>query len=338
MKHTRSVSADGVPGALFRRTGQLAVIALMAGLACAAEAQETVTINFDGSGMAPGVHAGNIYLDRGVRITSCQSPNNIKVGGTITLTGQEPWFEIWQWGWAVSPPNYLLPLNVGVTDVLLTFTVPVTSVELDLDLYGFETVPNNIRLVALEPAGGNSYTVLKYSEAADGKAAAPATHLAVNDGGTAFSAALFQVLTELEGFDNLKFATTGPIPTPPEEGPPGPAPPGSGGWAGGGGGGPDVVPPTTNVNSAVDTNANENKTPESPSNTNESSLNDNSGVDNVPDSGGTGAVNLNSDTGGTPQNGGSGGGACGAPVAIIMLCGMLLLRLLHQGGRARGKL
>jgi hypothetical protein len=340
MEHSRNVGARAV----FRAAS---VLIGVTSLACTAAAQEHVVINFDDPSIGVGVHYGGIFLDRGVRITSCMAPDAVPVGGTITMTGLQPWFEIWQWGWAVSAPNYLLPLNVGTTDVLLTFTVPVTSVGLDLDLYAFETIPNVIRLVALESAGGNSYTVLKVVEAADGAAAPPATHLAIDLGGTAFSAALFQVVTELEGFDNLQFNTTGPIPPPSGEGPPGPPPAGSGGWAGGGGG-TTPEPPTTNENSSNPENptvnpenptVNENKAPDLPTTGDQTSGTtgdsgtsaDQTDVNSGSDGSGTGAGAANNGSNGN----GSGGGACGAPVAIILLCGMLMLRLLagHSGPR-----
>jgi hypothetical protein len=329
MEHSRRMGARGA----FRATG---LMVGLVGLACGAAAQQHVVVNFDDASLTPGVHYGGIFLDDGVRFTTCQSSNNIAVGGTITLTDLQPWFEVWQWGWAVSPPNYLLALNVGTHDMLLTFTVPVTSVGLDLDLYPFE-VANVVRLVALQSSGGNNFTVLGYAEATDEVSIPPATHLSVDLGGTPFSAVLFQTLDELEGFDNLVFDTVGPIPPPSDEGPPGPPPAGSGGWEGGGS---TPEPPLINENSSVPdiSTGNENKAPESPTTGDQTS-----GVDNSA-SGGTGPsvdpINVNGsadNTSAADTSGGtsSGGGACGAPVAIILLCGMLMLRL--RAGQGVGR-
>jgi hypothetical protein len=348
MKHSFRDGARGVLWARHWQTGKLAAVAAIMGLVCAAAAQEHVIVNFDDAGLGLGVHAGNIFLADGVRITSCTAPDAISVGATITLTGLQPWFELWQYGWAVSPPNYMVALNAGVTDTLLSFTVPVTSVAMSLDFYPDEAVDTD-RLVILQSTGSNTFKVLKFIEFTDEVGVPPAAHVSIDLGGDSFSYVLFQTLTELEGFDDLEFYTTGPIPEPPEEGPPGPAPPGSGGWAGGGGGsggGGEPEPPTTNENSSGDTNpvVNENKSQESPTTGDQTSgSDDSSGVPAGSDAtsgtsdGAAAEVNVNSDTGGTSQNGSSGGGACGAPVAIVMLCGMFLLRSLGRGSAARGK-
>ncbi len=359
MKRPSSTDATGVLTVIRRTVCNLAVIA---GLAGTVFAQEHVIVNFDDPTLGPGVHAGNIFLGDGVRITTCNAPDVLATGNVITLANLQSWFEIWQYGWAVSPPNYIVALNAGTNDMLLSFTVPVTSVAMNLDYYPYEA-PDLDRLVVLQSAGGNNFTVLKLVEFTDENAVPPPTHVSIDLGGTPFSYVLFQTLVELEGFDDLEFFTTGPIPPPSGEGPPGPPPPGSGGWEGGGGGSgggteppPPTTPPDNENSSGPNPPANENKAPDVPSTGDQSGAGGTGsdgtggtgGGDGTAGTGGTGggggfptlATNTNSSgqTNTNASGGGSaaGGGACGAPVAIVMLCGALLVRLLAgQPGRKR---
>jgi hypothetical protein len=322
MKHPTDVG-----GVAVFRAMRLGALAVFFWLVASAAAQEHVLINFDDPTLAAGVHAGNIFLEDGLRITSCLAPDSIKTGKTITLTGLQPWIELWRYGWAVSAPNYVVALNAGTTDMLLSFTVPVTNVAIKLDFYPNE-IKDKGRIAIVEPTTGNSFEVLKIVEFTDENGVPPATSVAIDLDGTAFSYVLFQTLTELEGFDDLEFDTTGPIPPPTGEGPPGPPPPGSGGWEGGGGGsgGSGIDPPATNDNSSggsgQPTTDNENKTPENPGTGGSTSGSD------PPAAGNTNSSASGSDTPAAEQGSSSGGGACGAPVAIIMLSGMFLLRLL----------
>jgi len=335
MKHSKWNSTRAMLNTLCG-SGRVAVVAAILGLAAAAAAQEHVVINFDQAGLGEGVHAGNIFLSSGVRITSCTAPDAISVGGNITLTAMQPWFELWRYGWAVSAPNYAVALDAGVRDILLSFTVPVTSVEMDLDFYPNEAVDTD-RLVVLQSVGSNTFKVLKFVTFTDEKGEPPAKHVSIDMGGDSFSHVLFQTLTELEGFDNLAFDTTGPIPEPEDEGPPGPKPPGSGGWSGGGGGSGNgtIPPPSINDNSSGAPGSNDNKTPESPTTGDDGSVDSGDSTTN-PD--GEAEVNLNSGSDDVLQpTDTAAGGTCGVPAAIILLCGMLLLRLLSQGGPSRGK-
>jgi hypothetical protein len=105
---------------------------------------------------------------------------------------------------AVSPPNFAAADPLGTTDVLMTFTNPVNFVELYSDVNKTES-PDIIRLIALEPTGApHQFKVVNYYQSLDNKTGVNGDNR-LNVAAPSFSAALFQTLTEPEGFDNLTF-------------------------------------------------------------------------------------------------------------------------------------
>lgn len=186
-------------------------VILAAGLWCSAQA---VTVNFDS--LAAGVQPGNVLASSGVTFTTGNIPDAVAVGNIITLAGPIAQFEVFaQPTNAVSPPNFATALGVGLNDLLMSFTTPVTSVSVRTDHFSPET-PEIVRLLALAPTGNpNEYTILAIAQGQDDAVSAPADTLSVSLGGTPFSFALFQTTTEAEGFDDLTFApaATAAIPT-----------------------------------------------------------------------------------------------------------------------------
>jgi hypothetical protein len=169
-------------------------------------AQATTTINFDN--LTTGHKQGNVISGEGIKFNTCQSPNAISLGSVITLTGCVDGFQILANSDAVSPPNFAAADPLGTTDVLMTFTSPVNFVELYSDVNKTEG-PDTIRLLALEPTGtAHQFKVVNYYQSLDNKTGVNGDNrLNVATPSGSFSAALFQTLTEPEGFDNLSFTT-----------------------------------------------------------------------------------------------------------------------------------
>jgi hypothetical protein len=172
-------------------------------IGCVGMAHAT-TINFDNTG--PGYKPGDLYVSEGIKFDTCQSPNAISLGSIITLTDCTDGFLILGNGDAVSPPNFATAKGLGTMDVLMTFSAPVNFVELFSDVNKTEG-PDVIRLLALEPTGSpHQYKVVNYFQSLDNKTGINGDNrlnVATPQGG--FSAALFQTLTEAEGFDNLSY-------------------------------------------------------------------------------------------------------------------------------------
>ncbi len=171
---------------------------------------QIVIVNFDS--LTAGVQAGNVLASSGVTFTTGNIPDAVAVGNVITLAGPNPQFEVFaQPAFAVSPPNFATALSVGLNDLLMSFTAPITSVSLRTDHFVPET-PDIVRLLALASTGNpNEYRILAIAEGFDDAVSAPADTLSVTLGGTPFSFALFQTTTEGEGFDDLTFVQSAQI-------------------------------------------------------------------------------------------------------------------------------
>lgn len=169
-----------------------------------------VEINFDELqadgiiGNSIGIYPGNHYASSGVLFRTGElvsGPN-----GTYILTNPVDSFEVLGGPGqpAVSAPNFAIPRGAGTRDLLMIFTLAVTSVTVTSDraIEG----PDIIRLGALQATSvPNQFTVLGYAETFDNATTFPANQLTINLNGPSFSYALFQITTEQEGFDNLSF-------------------------------------------------------------------------------------------------------------------------------------
>lgn len=162
-------------------------------------------VNFDS--VSPGVKSGDFLAVSGVTFTTGQIPDGVAVNDTITLSNPADQIEILSNDDAISSPNFAVALViVGSEDILMSFDGPVNFVSLYSDDNPAEN-PDIIRLLALEPTGkANEFIVMKIDTAFDD--AHDSLHVdnylsVASD--KPFSDALFQTLTEAEGFDNLTF-------------------------------------------------------------------------------------------------------------------------------------
>lgn len=183
------------------QTLRLRLIATPGLLLLAAWDAKATLITFDD--MAPGVVAGDAYASLGVAFASGRIPDDVAVGDVLVFSGRADAFLILDAS-AISPPNTAGSRDLDLADVLISFARPVSSVALDLDSVttteiGLDDV---VRLLALESTGNpDEFRVLGIAEDADSSpgplSIAP---------GRPFAYAIFHVTTELEVFDNLRFA------------------------------------------------------------------------------------------------------------------------------------
>jgi hypothetical protein len=182
-----------------------ALLALGASRPAAAEA-----VSFDNVAAAPGgtIFPGNTWLaTQGVNFRSVNSTNALFVGQIITVSTGAPRLMVLGNPNAVSRPNFAAASGVfaanGPNDVIMRFTQPVDSVRLVTDRTPGEA-PDLVRLVALVPHGPNQFVITAIDTGVDNATTAPANVLAVTPPNPV-SFALFQVTTEAEGFDNLRY-------------------------------------------------------------------------------------------------------------------------------------
>ena len=182
----------------------------------------TTVINFDDVSVPGGdgnqsVFPGNLYASSGVLFsTGNLDTDTIAVGGTVNFAKLNDDMQIANSSLsAVSQPNMVLPSpsnnfpdpNLVFYDLLLTFTTPVTSVNVTSDRFGFES-PDVIRLLAMHAtATPGQFDVLAFDQKFDDALAPPANLLSVSLGGNSFSHALIEVISENEGFDNVTFTS-----------------------------------------------------------------------------------------------------------------------------------
>jgi hypothetical protein len=169
------------------------------------------TINFDN--LSAGVKSGDVYAALGVKFATCQSPNAVALNSVITLSQCTQGFQILTNDDAISPPSFAVARGLGTKDVLMSFTNPVNYVEVFSDDNPTEA-PDMIRLIALEPTGKkNQFKVVAIDISVDNKTGFVLNNRLVVSSKNPFSAALFQTMTEAEGFDNLSF-TLSKLPEP----------------------------------------------------------------------------------------------------------------------------
>lgn len=179
-------------------------------LLIAPSASAQVVINFDDR--PGGLYPGNIYADLGVVFSTDVIAEDVSaVGDVFTFDATaDPQIEIVENpDYPTSQPNIAWPSRAmgsqDANDLLMDFTgvVGVTSIQLFLDNAISKPRIDIVRLFALEATGNpNEFRILAVDEDTDvgiGKT------LEVTLNGLAFDYALFQVNTELEGFDDLTF-------------------------------------------------------------------------------------------------------------------------------------
>jgi hypothetical protein len=92
------------------------------------------------------------------------------------------------------------------------FSTPITRVSVVSDQTTGE-IAQAIRLIALSQQGAD-YEVLGFVEGDDNALGLPASLLELDLGGASFFDVLFEVTTEQEGFDDLRFTTVAQIAEP----------------------------------------------------------------------------------------------------------------------------
>ena len=192
-----------------RSSNRLSILAAL-GFACAAAGAGATTIDFDDQvfGSVLNTQPGNRYAASGITFTSADVPAGfnaaISVGDTFVLTGLNNQFVIINNVNSVSPPNFAGADTLVQRDTLMSFSGPITTLSLHSDDTPGE-VPDVIRLLALRATGNaNEYEVLAIDEKLDNAVSEPGNLLSVSLA-AGFSFALFQVTTEQEGFDDVKF-------------------------------------------------------------------------------------------------------------------------------------
>ncbi|MEA5620583.1 DUF4114 domain-containing protein [Cronbergia sp. UHCC 0137] len=171
--------------------------------------QQEVTINFDN--LSSGTQPSNALQDVGVLLYSVEASGTVAVSENITFENVENSFQLLDYSQFSSPPNGVISLLEPLGDVLIEFTNPVNEVSLVSDLtIGDPGGVDIVRLIALEKVGENEFEVLAIDEIFDDETTLPEATLSLNLGNESFSYALFEVTTELEGFDDLSFIRTLP--------------------------------------------------------------------------------------------------------------------------------
>jgi hypothetical protein len=167
-------------------------------------------VDFDN--LDEGVQASDVLASSGVVLTTVSITDTVAVGDTIAVQNPDARFEVLDDPEiAVSPPNFAVPYGQGLNDVIMFFGSPVRNVSLRTDHYDNDG-PDVVRLLALAPTNiGNQFKVLAIAEGLDDALEAPADTLSLNLD-TPFQFAVFQITTELEGFDNLAFGSVGAAP------------------------------------------------------------------------------------------------------------------------------
>jgi hypothetical protein len=186
--------------------------------------------SFSYRGAESVIMPGNRYLSQGVQFTTgAIDTDTFAVGDVLTFAKWKDQVLLSRFdSFANSQPNVLFPGPVSnfdpipgesirsllgflptsrqvYFDILLTFSVPVTHVEIMSDMALFDP-PDPLRLVALKPdAMLSQYHVLGYDEKYDDAVAPPTNLLSIDLGGKSFSYALVEVVSEAEAFDNLRF-------------------------------------------------------------------------------------------------------------------------------------
>jgi hypothetical protein len=131
------------------------------------------------------------------------------VGGTISLSLVNSNMRIYEGSNAFSGDQFAGPaLGGGANDLLMQFASPTAFVSVVSDQTAGES-SQIIRLIALQDLGGGMFQVIDFDEGSDAALGLPASLLQVGAAST-FTFALFEVTTEQEGFDDLRFSVPEP--------------------------------------------------------------------------------------------------------------------------------
>lgn len=155
---------------------------------------------------------GNTYNASGVTFSTVELIGTPQVGQPVSLSPFSNFLRIYRGGNAFSGDQFAGPgEGGGERDLLMHFSTPVTKVSVVSD----QTVEPSqlIRLIALLNLGPN-YEVLGFVEGDDAAIGLPQSLLELDLGGTSFFDVLFEVTTEQEGFDDLRFTTVEQVPEP----------------------------------------------------------------------------------------------------------------------------
>lgn len=175
-----------------------------------------ILINFDTPEATsnPTTVPGTTYSASGVTFTTVLRSGSAApvVGAAIALGFVSSDMFLYEGSNAFSPDQFAGPSpGGGANDLLMAFSTPITRISVVSDQTG--EGPETIRLIALRHLGGMAYEVLGFAAGPDNAIGLPASLLEVDLGATAFTHALFEVTTEQEGFDDLRFRTV-PEPAP----------------------------------------------------------------------------------------------------------------------------
>jgi hypothetical protein len=160
-----------------------------------------IVIDFDDQPVAGPVATtdGDVYSSLGISFASGDIPDAVNLGDVITLSNRTEQFSIISNTSPRSAPNFAGAEGLGLRDTLMTFSQRATSVSLDLDA-NFGEPADLVRLLGLQATGTpNSFRILAITEMLDNVS----SRVTINSTSSAFDAAIFQVTTETEGFDNL---------------------------------------------------------------------------------------------------------------------------------------
>lgn len=195
------------------RRSALAVAGLLASVALAVPAEAApILVNFDTPEATsnPTVVPGTTFSAFGVTFTTVlrSGSGTPIVGGMTTLSSVGTDMRLYEGPNAFSADQFAGPEpGGGANDLLMQFSTPITRVSVvsDQTVEGADT----IRLIALRSLGGGTFEVLGFAAGLDNAIGLPSSLLAVDLGPTSFSYALFEITTEQEGFDDLRFETVG---------------------------------------------------------------------------------------------------------------------------------
>jgi hypothetical protein len=193
----------------------LAIVAgILGALVINGAGAEEVLIDFESPVSASGDQLpGNTYSALGVTFSTVLLNDAPVVGETRFLAPVSDSFRMYRSDDAISGLQFAGPhLGGGANDLLMHFSTPITQISVVSDDTGAE-LPQTIRLIALSQLAAG-YRVLDFVAGLDDATQSPDNLLQLDLGGASFSDVLFEVTTEQEGFDDLRFTTVAQIPEP----------------------------------------------------------------------------------------------------------------------------
>jgi len=195
-----------------RKSVRLALSALVSAMLANSAIGAEILIDFETPEVsgAPVEISGATYSSLGVTFSTVMrsGTGTPVVGSTISLTPVNSNMRIYEGSNAFSGDQFAGPaLGGGANDLLMQFAAPTTfaSVVSDQTAESSQT----IRLIALKDLGGGTFEVIDFDEGSDAVLGLPDSLLQVG-AASIFTFALFEVTTEQEGFDDLRFSVPEP--------------------------------------------------------------------------------------------------------------------------------